>query len=134
MAKESANMFDNFGDKNSIKAIATLMPKKLVKKFDKNEFYTSEEVDSVFSEVFENNINIQYAFAMFCSPKEFMNRAQSMEFSSSYSELRIEIADKCFDGWPRFNFESLLNLKRGSTRSELVNEITDLGLDLLGGS
>ena len=127
-------MFDTFLNENSIKAIATSMPKKLVKKFERKEFYFSEEVDTIFSEVFENNKNIQYAYAMFCSPKDFMNIAQSMEFNSSYSDLRIEIADKCFDGWPRFNFESLLNSKGGSSRSELVNEITDIGLDLLGGS
>ena len=42
-----------------------------------------------------------------------MNVAQSITFNSSYSELHIEIANKCFDGWSRFNFESLLNLKSG---------------------
>lgn len=127
-------MFDTFRNENSIKAIATSMPRKLVKKFDKKDYYSSEEVDNVFFEVFENKANIQYAYAMFCSSKDYMYIAQSMEFSNSYSELRIEIADKCFDAWPRFNFESLLNLRRSSSRSELVNEITDIGLDLLGGS
>jgi len=127
-------MLDTFRDKNSIKAIATSLPRKLVKKFDKKDYYSSEEVDSVFSEVFKNKSNIQYAYAMFCSCKDYMNVAQSMSFSSSYSGLRIEIADKCFDGWPRFNFESFLNLRRCTSRSEIVNEITDIGLDLLGGS
>ncbi len=126
-------MFDTFRDKNSIKAIATSLPKRLVKKFDKKEFYSSIEVDSVFSEAFENKNNIQYAYAMFCSSKEYKNLAQTMAFSSSYSELRLTVADKCFDGWPRFNFESLLNLTNDSSRSDIVNEITDIGLDLLGG-
>tara|TARA_B100000809_G_scaffold254167_1_gene291044 strand:+ start:509 stop:913 length:405 start_codon:yes stop_codon:yes gene_type:complete len=134
MAKESANMFDTFRDENSIKAIATSLPKRLVNKFDKKEFYSSEEVDGIFSEVFENNVNIQYAYAMFCSPKDYINLAQTLEFSSSYSELRLKVADKCFDGWPRFNFESLLNLTSDSSRSDLVNEITDIGFDLLSGS
>jgi Family of unknown function (DUF6559) len=132
MAKESANMFDTFRDENSIKAIATSLPKRLVNKFDKKEFYSSEEVGNIFSEVFENNTNVQYAYAMFCSPKDYKNLAQTMEFSSSYSKLRLKVADKCFDGWPRFNFESLLNLTSDSSRSDLVSEITDLGLDLLG--
>ena len=127
-------MFDTFRDENSIKAIATSLPKRLVNKFDKKEFYSSEEVDGIFSEVFENNVNIQYAYVMFCSPKDYINLAQTLEFSSSYSELRLKVADKCFDGWPRFNFESLLNLTSDSSRSDLVNEITDIGFDLLSGS
>lgn len=127
-------MFDTFQDENSIKAIATSLPKRLLKEFDKKEYYLPEEVDSVFSKVFENNGNIQYAYSMFCSPKDYENLAQIMEFKSSYSQLRLKVADKCFDGWPRFNFESLLNLTSDSSRSDLVNEITDIGLDLLGGS
>ena len=127
-------MFDTFRDENSIKAIATSLPQKLLNKFDKKEFYSPEEVDDIFFEVFANNANIQFAYAMFCSPKDYANLAQSIEVSSSYSELRLKVADKCFDGWPRFNFESLLNLANDSSRSDLVNEITDIGLDLLGGS
>lgn len=127
-------MFDTFRDENSIKAIATSLPKILLKEFEKKEYYLPEEVDSVFSKVFENNGNIQYAYSMFCSPKDYENLAQIMEFKSSYSQLRLKVADKCFDGWPRFNFESLLNLTSDSSRSDLVNEITDIGLDLLGGS
>ena len=127
-------MFDTFRDKNSIKAIAISLPKKLVNKFDKKDFYSSEEVDNIFAEVFESSTNIEYAYAMFCSSKDYKNLNQTRAFSCSYTELRSQVADKCFDGWPRFNFESLLNLTRDSSRSELVNEITDIGLDLLGGS
>jgi hypothetical protein len=60
-------MFDNFGEENSIKTIATLLPEKLVKIFYKKEFYTPHEVETVFSEVFESDNNIEYA--MFCSQK-----------------------------------------------------------------
>ncbi|NQY38430.1 MAG: hypothetical protein HRT37_26560 [Alteromonadaceae bacterium] len=127
-------MFDTFRDENSIKAIATSLPKRLLKNFDKKEFYSPEEVKTIFSEVFTSNANIQYAYATFCSPKDFTELGQRMEFSSSYSELRLKVADKCFDGWPRFNFESLLNLSNDSSMSDLVSEVTDLGLDMLGGS
>ena len=126
-------MFDIFQDENAIKAIATALPKELLNKFGKKAFYSSEEVDDVFFKVFEKNENIQFAYAMFCSPQDYKNLAQAMAFSSSYSQLRLEVADKCFEGWPRFNFESLLNLKSDSSRSDLVNEVTDIGLDLLGG-
>jgi len=127
-------MFGTFRDEDLIKMIATSLPKRLLKHFDKKEFYSPEEVKSVFLEVFDSDTNIQYAYASFCSPKDFAELAQIMELSSSYSELRLKIAEKCFDGWPRFNFESLLNLTSDSSRSELINEITDIGLDLLGGS
>ncbi|WP_448550169.1 DUF6559 family protein [Thalassotalea fusca] len=128
-------MFDTFRDENSIKAIATSLPEKLLNKFGKKEFYSSKEVENIFLEVFSNNVNIQYAYAMFCSPTDYKNLAQTKVYSSSYSELRLKVASECFEGWPRFNFESLINLKQSqSTRSDLVNEITDIGLDLLGGS
>jgi hypothetical protein len=126
-------MFDTFRDDNSIKAIATSLPKQLLNNFDKKECYSPEEVKTVFSEVFASNANIQYAYATFCSPKDFMELAQIMEFSASYSELRLKVSDKCFDGWPRFNFESLLNLSNDSSMSDLVSEVTDIGFDILGG-
>jgi hypothetical protein len=127
-------MFDIFRDENSIKAIATSLPKKLLNNFDKKEFYSPEEVKTIFSEVFTTDTNIQYAYATFCSPKDFTELAQIMGFMSSYSELRLKVADKCFDGWPRFNFESLLNLSNDSSMSDLVSEVTDIGFDILGGS
>lgn len=126
-------MFDTFLDENSIKAIATSLPRKLVERFNKKEFYSPEEVNALFSEEFEGNDNIQYAYAMFCSPQKFIDLAQAMELSSSYSELRLKVSEKCFDGWPRFNFESLLMLTNNSSRSDLINEVTDISLDLFSG-
>jgi len=127
-------MFDTFRDENGIKVIASSLPKRLVNQFDKKEYYSSNEVESIFSEVFDSRANIEYAYAMFCSAKEYKILAQEMACSASYSQLRQKIADQCFDGWPRFNFDSILNLTSDSSRSDLVNEITDIGLDLLGGS
>jgi len=126
-------VFDTFRDENSIKMIATSLPKRLLKNFGKKEFYSPEEVKSVFLEVFDSDINIQYAYASFGSPKDFAELAQIMELSSSYSELRLKVAGKCFDGWPRFNFESFLNLSNDSSKSDLLSEITDIGLDMLSG-
>ena len=126
-------MFDTFRDENSIRMIATSLPKRLLRNFDKKEFYSPEEVKSVFLEVLDSDTNIQYAYASFCSPKDFAELAQIMVLSSSYSKLRIKVADKCFDGWPRFNFESLLNLSNGSSKPDLLSEVTDIGLDILSG-
>jgi len=124
-------MFDALQDENSIKAIAKSLPKKLVKAFDKKEFYTSDEVDTLFLEVFDTKENLQYAYAMFCSANHFAEIAKLKDINATYGELRTEVADKCFEGWPRFNFESFLNLNKGTSRTELVNEITDMGLNLL---
>lgn len=134
MAQGVSLMFDTFRDKNSIKAIATSLPHQLLNNFDKKEFYSSKEVEVIFSKVFESQVNIQYAYACFCTPQEFVKVADILEFDVSYAELRLKVAEKCFDGWPRFNFDSLLNLSNDSTMSDLVSEVTDIGLDILQGS
>ena len=134
MAQGVSLMFDTFRDENSIKAIATSLPQKLLNSFDKKEFYSSKEVEAIFSEVFKSQVNIQYAYACFCTPQEFVKVADILEFDVSYAELRLKVAEKCFDGWPRFNFDSLLNLSNDSTMSDLVREVTDIGLYILQGS
>ena len=126
-------MFDTFRSENSIKSIATSLPRKLLKNFNEKQFYSPEEVKSVFSEVFERDVNIKYAYASFWSSKDFTELAKIMELSCTYAELRLEIANKCFDGWPRFNFESFLNLSNELSMPDLVSEVTDLGLDILSG-
>ena len=124
-------MFDSFQDKASIKNIAKTLPKKLVKDYGKQEFYTQEQVDTIFLASFKEKLNIQYAYAMFCLPQDFAQIAKANDFTASYSELRLEISEVCFESWPRFNFDSLLHLSSESPLPDLVNEVTDIGLDLL---
>jgi hypothetical protein len=69
----------------------------------------------------------------FVLKKDFVELAQVIGNKASFSELRLKVADKCFDGWPRFNFESLLNLSNNSSIPDLVSELTDMGLDIIGG-
>ncbi|WP_448565719.1 DUF6559 family protein [Thalassotalea ganghwensis] len=127
-------MFDALFSNSTIKAIATELPKKLIKAYGKKEVYSVVDINTIYLSTFETNLDIHYAYAMFCTVDEFAKSTQQDGVELSYNELRCEIAKYLFDGWPRFNFESLLNLDKKSPLPDLVNEVTDIGLDLLGGS
>jgi hypothetical protein len=57
-------MLDMF-NKNSINKIARLLPPALIDAFDKQNFYSTEEVKSVYNSELKTEHNIEYAFAMF---------------------------------------------------------------------
>jgi len=103
-------MFGLF-NKNSIPKIARVLPPVLIDEFEKQIFYSIEEVKSVFNSEFKTDHNIEYAFAMFCSETDF----EELNLESTYSDLRNDVSKKCFGSWPRFNFESLLDYSRRST-------------------
>lgn len=98
-------------NKNSISDIAIALPPALVDTFEKHNFYSIAEVKSVFNGEFKTEHNIDYAFAMFCTQAEF----EELNLNSTYIELRTEVSKQCFESWPRFNFETLLDLSRRST-------------------
>lgn len=98
-------------NKNSIPKIARVMPPALIDTFEKQSFYSAEEVKSVFNKEFNIEHNIEYAFAMFCSQHDF----EKLDLESTYSALRTEVSKKCFGSWPRFNFETLLDYSRRPT-------------------
>ncbi len=126
-------MFELFQDKNSIVKIITSLPSELVNNFDKKEYYSPEEVKSVFLKVLGTEQHIEYAYAMFCSQLDFNELTKVQPFDLPYSKLRLAVSKKCFEGWPRFNFESLLNYSEHSVISDLVNEVSDIGTDIVGG-
>jgi hypothetical protein len=103
-------MLDMF-NKNSINKIARLLPPALIDAFDKQNFYSTEEVKSVYNSELKTEHNIEYAFAMFCSQPDF----EELHLDSTYNDLRTDVSKKCFGSWPRFNFESLLDYSRRST-------------------
>lgn len=103
-------MFSMF-NKNSISKIARVLPPALIEAFQKKDFYSLEEVKILFDRELKTEHNIKYAFAMFCSEKNF----GELNFESTYSDLRKDVSKKCFGSWPRFNFESLLDYSRRST-------------------
>jgi hypothetical protein len=126
-------MFDAFTQKNSITKIAKLMPLVLVEKYDKKPFYLPEEVKSVFLEKLDGKENIEYAYAMFCTPKDFNHLADELAFESTFSTLRLSVSKKCFDSWPRFNFDSLLAYSQRYETMGVVGEIGGCGVDFIVG-
>jgi hypothetical protein len=96
--------------KNSIAKIARVLPPALIEAFDKQDFYSAEEVKKIFESEFKYEHNVKYAFAMFCSQHDF----EELNLESTYSDLRTDISKKCFGSWPRFNFDSLLAYSQSS--------------------
>jgi len=102
-------MFDMF-NKNSITKIARVLPPALIRSFEKKNFYSIEEVKSIFNIELKTEHNIEYAFAMFCSQSDF----EELNLEFTYSGLRTDVSKKCFGNWPRFNFDSLLDYSRNA--------------------
>ncbi|CAD5275768.1 conserved hypothetical protein [Alteromonas sp. 38] len=98
-------------DKNPIHRIASVLPPALVSAFEKQTFYSTEEVKRIFDSELKTKHNVEYAFAMFCSQAEF----EKLGLASTYNDLRLDVSKTCFGNWPRFNFESLLDYSRRST-------------------
>ena len=96
--------------KNSVKKIAKTIPLMLVETYEKQDFYSAEQVKSTFDSAFKYEHNLAYAFAMFCTQAEF----DSLSLNESYETLRLDVAKKCFGSWPRFNFNSLLDYARNA--------------------
>jgi len=126
-------MFDTFLQKNSITKIAKAIPGTLVEKYDKKQFYLPEEVKSVFLEKLDNDESIEYAYAMFCTEATFNNLVEELTCKSTFLELRLEVSKKCFDNWPRFNFESLLAYSQQSEVLGVAGELGVYGCDFIGG-
>lgn len=98
-------------NKNSISGIARLIPPQLVALYGEHSHYSAEQVKACFGSQFKTRHNIEYAFAMFCSPTDF----QQLALPFGYTELRGEVAKVCFSSWPRFNFRSLLDYSKCAT-------------------
>ena len=103
-------MFGTLFQKNSISKIARVMPPVLIEAYEKNNFYSLDEVKSSFENEFKYEHNIEYAFAMFCTQPDF----EKLNLEVTYDELRLDVSTKCFGSWPRFNFESLLVYSQSS--------------------
>jgi hypothetical protein len=112
--------------KNSISQIASKIPQLLVSQYGKKSHYSDVEVESVFLSTFKTNHNMMFAFAMFCSAQQF--KVLNVDSQFSYSDLRTKVSQTCFDNWPIFNFDSLLNY---SQSSGLGDSLTMIVIELL---
>lgn len=126
-------MFDILLNNNFIIKVAEKMPSALVEKYDKKQFYLPDEVKSVFLEELEGEHNIEYAYAMFCTQADFISLAEKLSIESTFSGLRLDVSKKCFDSWPRFNFDSLLEYSQRSVMIGVGKEIIGYGCDFGGG-
>lgn len=99
---------------NSISTIACVLPPALITTFEKQSFYSPEQVRHVFANELKTEHNIEYALAMFCSQLDF----DALQLAATYSELRADVSKECFGSWPRFNFDSLLDYSRQSTGAD----------------
>ena len=95
---------------NSISTIACVLPPALIAAFEKQNFYSPEQVRHVFANELKTEHNIDYALAMFCSQLDF----DALQLAATYSELCADVSKECFGSWPRFNFDSLLDYSRQS--------------------
>ncbi|MFD2168278.1 DUF6559 family protein [Thalassotalea euphylliae] len=126
-------MLDTFQNKASIKNIARTIPRQLIKHASKKTHYTAKEVEFVFLKQFESATNIHYAYAMFCAAGIYTEVANKNNFQATYKELRSEVSDACFEGWPHFNFDSFLSDLDDTSLPETIADVVEIGADFLKG-
>lgn len=66
---------------------------------------------------------------MFCSEQEY--RELNLEFN--YADLRNQVSKKCFEGWPRFNMDTLLSYSRNASSYQGSTGFADAGSSGSGG-
>lgn len=77
----------------------------------------------MFKQKLKSDHNIEYAYAMFCSGQAY--RELNLEFN--YTELRNQVSKKCFEGWPRFNMDTLLSYSRYASSYQGNTGFADAG-------
>jgi hypothetical protein len=99
---------------DSLLKIAREIPPELVEAYEKKGSYSFAEIKTVFEQEFKKTRHLKYAYAAFSSEQCFDQQAKHHDISETYAQLRQAVADKCFSGWPRFNFDSFLALSESN--------------------
>ncbi|WP_330959322.1 DUF6559 family protein [Photobacterium sp. 53610] len=106
-------MFGRFIKNRKIKSYAKRLPRDLKKRYGKKKHYSKSQVDRALIRQrlrhSSGNItpNDYYAYAMYCSPREFSQICHSTDTNHDYHQMRREISEVVFGGQSEFTFSSL---------------------------
>ena len=110
-------MLKNFKRRRKIKGFAKKLPSELKKLYGRSEYYSKGQVDRAirnkFSKFTTGGVvvsDVCYAYAMFCTPKEFKEIHEATGESCDYMELREEVSEVCFENANDFSFSDLDSL------------------------
>lgn len=117
-------MFSGFFKKTKIKRFAKKLPADLKKRYGKKRYYSRLQVDRALrrQKLRKPSQNLSpndyYAYAMYCSPKEFARICSSTDASCDYSQMRQEISKVVFGGQSEFSFAALDRESSASSNSD----------------
>ncbi|WP_026973268.1 DUF6559 family protein [Aliagarivorans marinus] len=119
-------MFKYLLEGSKIRKIASRLPIELLEVYEEKDFYSRAEVVAIYAQEIGLDDDVQIAFAMFCSPSEYVSLAELQKFKFGYAELREKVGHHCFSGRLGFNFKNLHDYARAR---QLGNSISgDFGL------
>lgn len=130
-------MFKHFFRNRKIKKYARKLPLELKKSFGQKKFYTKAQVDKALEQrklTSRDNAGIMaycYAYAMYCSPKEFRAIHEQVGEVCDYNAMREDISYTLFGSSTDFSFVTLLS-EASHSESGLFSG-GDSGLDGGGG-
>ena len=105
-------MFDAYFLKRKIRKYAKTLPLELRSSFGKRKYYSKSQVDTaiVRRKVGSSGVAVAdncYAYAMFCSPKEFKQIHDEAGEVCDYQSMREEISSVVFGSTSDFSTSSL---------------------------
>ena len=107
-------MFERFFRKRKIKKYAKQLPLELKRVYGYKKFYSKVQVDKIIKSKNignGNSISITdycYAYAMFCSPKEFKDIHSKTGENCDYDSMRVDISNCLFHGAAGFTMATLI--------------------------
>lgn len=124
-------MFKEFFKKQKIKKYAKKLPQDLKENYAYQKHYSKEQVDAALKRkrlVGGGGIAVTdncYAYAMYCSSKEFNDIHENLAETCNYESMRGEISNTVFNNSEDFSFSTLLVESAKSESSSFGSSAND---------
>jgi hypothetical protein len=120
--------------RRAIKSFVYDLPLKLERRFGQKTYFSLKEVDALFATGKYDKTFSAYAYALFCSRKDFDSYFQELNVRCTYDGLRKFVSKKYFNGVIDFNASSLFRFAKGIGRGSYdENEVAgEVGVDSSG--
>jgi len=127
-------MFQSFFRKRKIKKYARKLPHDLKTIYGYQKHYSKSQVDAAIKRKKIGNsggasvTDNCYAYAMYCSPKEFKEIHDKAQENCDYDVMRTDISNTLFNDVSNFSFSTLL-VESSSATSNSISGFYDRGSD-----
>ena len=108
-------LFRFFRRRKAIETFVFRMSLDLRSRFGEKTFYSLDEIDRLFTTGKYNKAFSAYAYALFCSQKEFEEFFNKLKVNCTYDGLRTTIGKRYFEGSINFNAASVIRYAKSAS-------------------